>query len=145
MLRKNDIGYSLPTTEIQGIPGTVSGPPINLFLSPGPQHIDAYWQPPVDVGTNTVDYYYVQYKLTSESDDSAYVYLKNTAGTAPKQVTEFTTVPNAPGYDGYVASINNISNGLSYSLRIAAVTRVGLGAWSAPSTSIPGTVPSQIE
>jgi len=145
VLRKNDIGYSLPTTEIQGIPGTVSGPPINLFLSPGPQHIDAYWQPPVDVGTNTVDYYYVQYKLTSESDDSAYVYLKNTAGTAPKQVTEFTTVPNAPGYDGYVASINNISNGLSYSLRIAAVTRVGLGAWSAPSTSIPGTVPSQIE
>ena len=144
VLRINAIGVSSPSSEVSGIPGTVSGPPTNLFLSPGPQHIDAYWQPPVDVGTNTVDYYYVQYKLTAAAD-SEYVYLNNDAGTAPKQVTQFTTVPNAPGYDGYVASIINLSNGLSYSLRIAAVTRVGPGAWSAPSTSTPGTVPSQIE
>ena len=144
VLRRNAIGFSSPSLEISGIPGTVSGPPINLFLSPGPQHIDAYWQPPVDVGTNTVDYYYVQYKLTTASD-SEYVYLNNDAGTAPKQITEFSTIPNAPGYDGYVASIINISNGVSYSLRVAAVTRVGLGAWSAPYTSTPGTVPSQIE
>ena len=144
VLRINAIGVSSPSSEVSGIPGTVSGPPTNLFLSPGPQHIDAYWQPPVDVGTNTVDYYYVQYKLTAAAD-SEYLYLNNDAGTAPKQVTQFTTVPNAPGYDGYVASIINLSNGLSYSLRIAAVTRVGLGAWSAHSTSTPGTVPSQIE
>jgi titin len=144
VFRRNAIGLSSPSSEIMGIPGTVSGPPTNLFLSPGPQHIDAYWQAPVDVGTNDVEYYYIQYKLTSAAD-SEYVYLKNTAGTAPKQITEFSTVPNAPGYDGYVASIINISNGLSYSVRVAAVTRVGLGAWSMPYISIPGTVPSQIE
>jgi uncharacterized protein YjbI with pentapeptide repeats len=144
VLRRNAIGFSSPSSEVSGIPGTVSGPPINLFLSPEPQSTTAYWQPPVDVGTNDVDYYYIQYKLTSAAD-SEYAYLNNTAGTAPKQITEFSTVPNAPGYDGYVATINNITNGLSYSIRIAAVTRVGLGAWSAPSTSIPGTVPSQIE
>jgi len=144
VFRINAIGASLPSVETTGIPGTVSGPPINLFLSPGPTHIDAYWQPPVDVGTNTVDYYYVQYKLSAAAD-SEYVYLKNTAGTAPKQITEFSTVPNAPGYDGYIASITNIINGRSYSVRIAAVTRVGIGAWSTPSISIPGTVPSQIE
>jgi hypothetical protein len=144
VFRRNAIGLSSPSSEIMGIPGTVSGPPTNLFLSPGPRHIDAYWQAPVDVGTNDVEYYYIQYKLTSAAD-SEYVYLKNTAGTAPKQITEFSTVPNAPGYDGYVASIINISNGLSYSVRVAAVTRVGLGAWSMPYISIPGTVPSQIE
>jgi hypothetical protein len=144
VLRRNAIGFSSPSSEISGIPGTVSGPPINLFLSPGPQRIDVYWQPPIDVGTNDVDYYYVQYKLTSAAD-SEYAYLNNIPGTVPKQITEFSTVPNAPGYDGYVATITNIMNGNSYSVRIAAVTRVGLGVWSAPSTSIPGTVPSQIE
>ena len=144
VLRRNAIGFSSPSSEISGIPGTVSGPPTNMFLSPGPQRIDAYWQPPIDVGTNDVEYYYVQYKLTSAAD-SEYAYLNNVAGTTPKQITEFSAVPNAPGYDGYVANINNLTNGLSYSIRIVAVTRVGLGAWCAPSTSIPGTVPSQIE
>ena len=150
VLQQNNIGYSAPSQVITKIPGTVSAPPIGLLLLVGPHRITAYWQPPIDVGTNPVDYYYMQYKTTGASDDS-YIFLTDTPTGPPKQLTEISLKPNPPDYDGYTATIDVASgtgalvNGVQYSVRIAAVTRVGIGAFCVPGIATPGTVPSQIE
>jgi titin len=150
VLQQNAIGYSAPSQVITQIPGTVAAPPIGLFLLVGPHRITAYWQPPVDEGTNPVEYYYLQYKETGSADDG-YIFLKDTPLGPPKQLTDTSTKPNPPDYDGYTATIDVASgigalvNGVEYSVRVAAITRVGVGAYCVPGTAKPGTVPSQIE
>jgi len=151
VLQQNAIGYSAPSQVITQFPGTVAASPIGLFLLVGSHRITAYWQPPVDVGTNDVDYYYLQYKETT-APDSSYIFLKDSQnGTTPKQLVEISVKPNPPDYDGYTATVDIASgtgallNGVQYNVRVAAVSRVGVGAYCIPGVATPGTVPSQIE
>ena len=151
VLQQNIIGYSAPSQAITKIPGTVSAPPIGLLLLVGPHRITAYWQPPTDIGTNSVDYYYLQYKTAADADDGYIFFTDAPPLGPPKELTEISLKPNPPDYDGFTATVEIASgagallNGVQYSVRVAAVTRVGIGAFCVPVIATPGTVPSQIE
>ena len=146
VLRQNVIGYSAPTTSIYAIPGTLATPPAGLFLSVGPHRITAYWQAPISTGTNAVDYYYLQYKRVSDSTAN-YVFLNDAVTGQPKRLTDISLIPNPPGYNGFIAVINDstlLTNGVRYNVRVAAVSQVGVGVYCEPGIAIPGTVPSQV-
>jgi uncharacterized protein YjbI with pentapeptide repeats len=144
--RKNAIGYSPPTSSASVVPGVRAAPPIGLFFSVGPNRITLYWKPPIDTGTNQVLYYYVQYKVATALETS-YEYLKDTPQSDPKQVTSTTIEYDAANTLYYTAGIegaNLLTNGTQYSVRVAAVTMVGIGSYSDPILAIPGTVPAQV-
>jgi hypothetical protein len=89
----------------------------------------------------------LQYKRVIDPDAS-YVFLNDPDTGLPKQITETSLIPNPPNYNGFIAVINDsslLANGVRYSVRVAAVSQVGVGAYCEPSIAIPGTVPSQIE
>ena len=104
-----------------------------------------FWTAPSNTGTNDVTYYYVQYKQFSDPD-TAYEYVKNSGQITPRQygTTDVSLVPNAPGYDAFVANIDGLVNGVEYNVRVAAVTQVGQGQWSTAIQCKPGTVPSKV-
>jgi len=113
---------------------------------PGNTVITLYWTEPTSSGTNDINYYYIQYKKTSDPIQS-YAYVKNTGQTTPKEFTllnNFSKAPNAPGYDAFFGYVEGLTNGISYDVRVAAVTLVGIGQWSEPVSEIPGTVPSKV-
>jgi uncharacterized protein YjbI with pentapeptide repeats len=143
VLQLNAIGSSLPeeSTVVTGVPGVVALAPISLFISLGNARVTVYWVPPPSSGTNDVTYYYVQYKAAS-APDSTYQYVMN--GNAPKEHTDASLVPNPPGYDAFVSRVEGLTNGTQYSVRVSAVTQVGIGEWSEPIQGIPGTVPSKV-
>jgi len=147
VLQFNAIGSSVP--ELSGIteavPGVISLPPTGLFITVGNTRLTLFWTAPTSTGTNDVSYYFVQYKKASDSDN-LYDYVKNPGQTTPKQYTNanVSLVPNAPGYDAFFAIVEGLANGTNYSVRVAAVTQVGLGEWSIPLEGIPGTVPSKV-
>jgi titin len=147
VLQINAIGPSRPelSTIIQAVPGVVSLAPTGLFISIGNARITLFWTTPSNTGTNDASYYYVQYKRSSDPD-TAYEYVKNSGQTIPRQYgsADVSLVPNAPGYDAFVARIDGLVNGTDYSVRVAAITQVGQGAWSSPIQGKPGTVPSKI-
>ena len=146
VLRQNAIGYSAPSASIYAIPGTVATPPSGLFISVGPHRITAYWQAPISTGTNSVDYYYLQYKRVSDPTTS-YVFLIDSDTGQPKRITDVSLIPNPPDYNGYIAVINDsslLANGVSYNVRVAAVSQVGVGVYCEPGIAVPGTVPSQV-
>ena len=144
--RKNAIGYSLPTSSASVVPGVRAAPPIGLVFSVGPSRITLYWKPPIDTGTNQVLYYYVQYKVAT-APETSYEYLKDTPQSDPTQVTS-TTIEydeaNTLYYTAGIEGANLLTNGTQYSVRVAAVTTVGIGAYSDPILAIPGTVPAQV-
>jgi hypothetical protein len=143
----NAIGSSRPdlSTIIEAVPGVTSLAPNGLFISIGNARITLFWTAPANTGTNDVSYYYVQYKRSSDPD-TAYEYVKNIGQTTPRQYgnSDVSLVPNASGYDAFVANIDGLVNGIVYSLRVAAVTQVGLGQWSSSIEGKPGTVPSKV-
>jgi hypothetical protein len=148
VLQFNAIGSSVP--ELSGIteavPGVISLPPTGLFITVGNTRVTVFWTAPISTGTNDVSYYVVQYKKASDSNN-LYEYVKNLGQTTPKQFTKnsnFSLVPNAPGYDAFFGTVEGLVNGTNYSVRVAAVTQVGLGEWSLPIEGIPGTVPSKV-
>ena len=144
--RKNAIGYSPPTSSASVVPGVRAAPPIGLFFSVGPNRITLYWKPPIDTGTNQVLYYYVQYKVAT-APETSYEYLKDTPQSDPKEVTSTTIEYDAANTLYYTAGIegaNLLTNGTQYSVRVAAATMVGIGAYSDPILAIPGTVPAQV-
>jgi hypothetical protein len=147
VLQFNAIGSSVPELSgvIEAVPGVVSLPPVGLFIAVGNNRLTVFWTTPTSTGTNDTSYYYVQYKKTSDSDN-LYEYVKNPGQTTPKEYnsSNFSFVPNAPGYDAFVAVIEGLVNGTSYSVRVAAVTQVGLGQWSSSIEGTPGTVPSKV-
>jgi hypothetical protein len=146
-LRRNAIGYSPPTPySASVVPGVRAAPPIGLFFSVGPNRITLYWKPPIDTGTNQVLYYYVQYKVAT-APETSYDYLKDTPQSDPKEVTSTTVEYDAANTLYYTAGIEGailLTNGTQYSVRVAAVTTVGIGAYSEPILAIPGTVPAQV-
>jgi hypothetical protein len=134
------------STIIQAVPGVTSLAPTGLFISIGNARVTLFWTAPANTGTNDVSYYYVQYKRSSDPD-TAYQYVKNSIQQpTPRQYgsTDVSLVPNAPGYDAFVARIDGLVNGTDYSVRVAAVTQVGQGEWSSPVEGKPGTVPSKV-
>jgi hypothetical protein len=148
VLQVNAIGQSSLETSpiVEGVPGIVSLAPTKLLALPGNTVITLYWTPPTSSGTNDINYYYIQYKKTSDPIQS-YAYVKNTGQTTPKEFTllnNFSTAPNAPGYDAFFGNVEGLTNGVSYDVRVAAVTQVGIGQWSDPVSEIPGTVPSKV-
>jgi len=147
VLQFNAIGSSNPELSgvIEAVPGVVSLPPTGLFITVGNTRLTVFWTAPTSTGTNDVSYYYVQYKKASEPDN-LYEYVKNPGQTTPKQYnsSNISLVPNAPGYDAFFAVVEGLVNGTNYSVRVAAVTQVGLGQWSSPQEGIPGTVPSKV-
>jgi uncharacterized protein YjbI with pentapeptide repeats len=148
VMQINAIGSSLPALSrvIQAVPGVVSLAPTGLFISIGNARVTLFWTAPANTGTNDVSYYYVQYKRTSDPD-TAYEYVKNSVQQpTPRQYgsADVSLVPNAPGYDAFVARIDGLINGTDYSVRVAAVTQVGQGEWSSSVQGKPGTVPSKV-
>ena len=148
VLQVNAIGQSSPETSpiVEGVPGIVSLAPTKLLALPGNTVITLYWTQPTSSGTNDINYYYIQYKKTSDPIQS-YAYVKNTGQTTPKEFTllnNFSKAPNAPGYDAFFGNVEGLINGISYDVRVAAVTQVGIGQWSEPVSEIPGTVPSKV-
>ena len=147
VLQFNAIGSSDPELSgvIEAVPGVISLPPTGLFITVGNTRLTVFWTAPTSTGTNDTSYYYIQYKKSSDSD-SLYEYVKNPGQTTPKQYnsSNFSLVPNAPGYDAFFAVVEGLVNGTNYSVRVAAVTQVGLGQWSSPQEGIPGTVPSKV-
>ena len=140
------IGSSDPGSSavVEGIPGVVALAPVSLFLSLGNTRVTVYWTAPASSGTNDVRYYYVQYKASS-APDSAYRYVMTVlGGTIPKQHTDVSLVPNPPGYDAFVSRVEGLTNGTQYSVRVSAVTQVGIGQWSDVIQGVPGTVPSKV-
>jgi hypothetical protein len=147
VMQINAIGSSRPDLSriIEAVPGVTSLAPNGLFISIGNARITLFWTAPANTGTNDVNYYYVQYKRSSDPD-TAYEYVKNIGQTTPRQYgnSDMSLVPNASGYDAFVANIDGLVNGIVYSLRVAAVTQVGLGQWSSSIEGKPGTVPSKV-
>jgi len=147
VLQVNAIGPSSTqiTPVVEGVPGILSLAPTKLLAIPGNTRITIYWVEPTSSGTNDISYYYIQYKPTS-SPVQSYVYVNNTGQTTPKQFTrsDFSIVPNAPGYDAFVGIVDGLTNGTLYDVRVAAVTQVGIGQWSDPVSETPGTVPSKV-
>ena len=147
VMQINAIGSSRPdlSTIIEAVPGVTSLAPNKLFISIGNAMVTLFWTAPSNTGTNDVTYYYVQYKQFSDPD-TAYEYVKNSGQITPRQygTTDVSLVPNAPGYDAFVANIDGLVNGVEYNVRVAAVTQVGQGQWSTAIQCKPGTVPSKV-
>jgi hypothetical protein len=124
----NAIGSSRTdlSTVIQAVPGVVSLAPTGLFISIGNARVTLFWTAPANIGTNDVSYYYVQYKRSSDPD-TAYEYVKNSGQTTPRQYgnSDVSLVPNAPGYDAFVARIDGLVNGTDYSIRVARLPKSG--------------------
>ena len=123
---KTEVATSATATEITGgpaVPHTLPSAPVLNTPTFGEGLIGITWSAPDDGGKPILDYV-VQRKLASQAEWSTFA-----DGTSAETSAEIT----------------DVTNGVSYVVRVAAVNEKGQGPWSAESTSVvPGAVPDEI-
>ena len=120
------VATSATATEISdgpAVPYTLPSAPILNTPTFGEGSIGITWSAP-DNGGRPISDYVVQRKLASQAEWSTFA-----DGTSAETSAEIT----------------DVTNGVSYVVRVAAVNQRGQGPWSAESTSVvPGAVPDEI-
>ena len=97
---------------------TVPGVPTSLALTPGNGQVSLSWTAPAADGYTPITDYSVQYKSGS------------------------SWIPFIDGVStGTTAIVSGLTNGTTYSFRVAAVNARGTGEFTATQTSVPATVP----
>ncbi len=123
---KTAVATSATATEITdgpAVPHTLPSAPVLNTPTFGEGLIGITWSAPDDGGKPILDYV-VQRKLASQAEWSTFA-----DGTSAETSAEIT----------------NVTNGVSYVVRVAAVNEKGQGPWSVESTSVvPGAVPDEI-
>ena len=94
---------------------SVPGAPTGLTLTPSVGALTASWTAPTNDGGSAITGYKVQWE--------------SAASPVPSEVTTTATSYNIIG----------LTNGTTYTTRVAAVNAQGTGAWSADATAVPGT------
>ena len=120
----NAQGTGAWSAEVTGIPATggtrqVPSAPTGMTLTVGDRALTANWNASADDGGSVITSYKVQWKSGAESWDS----------TTREAVTTTTA-----------HRITGLTNGIAYTVRVAAVNAQGTGAWSAEVTGIPATL-----
>ncbi len=101
-------------------PKTVPGEVVNLEASGEAGQISIQWQVPLSDGNSAITDYVIQYKV-----GSSYVPFVDGVSTATNAV------------------ITGLVNGTVYLVRVAAKNAIGQGAFAAPVSATPATVPGQ--
>ena len=96
--------------------GQVPGAPTGLTLTAGAGALTGNWTAPANAGGSVITSYRVQWKSGVESWDST-----------TREASSTTTAHRITG----------LTNGTTYTVRVAAVNAQGTGAWSAEATGIP--------
>ena len=120
----NAQGTGAWSAEATGIPvmggaGQVPGAPTGLTLTAGAGALTGNWTAPANAGGSVITSYRVQWKSGVESWDST-----------TREASSTTTAHRITG----------LTNGTTYTVRVAAVNAQGTGAWSAEATGIPVTL-----
>ena len=110
--------WSAEATAAPAQPVTVPDAPTGLTLTAADGALAASWAAPANDGGSAVTGYRVQWRSGGEDWDSA-----------TREATSATT-----SYD-----ITGLTNGATYTVRVAAVNAQGTGAWSDEATGMPGT------
>lgn len=97
------------------VPATVPGVPMNLAAVAGNGRVFLRWSAPLSNGGGTISGYVVQYSTDRGSSWT-------NASTTPAGVTS--------------ASITGLTNRTTYVFRVAAVNRVGTGAYTSPTAPV---------
>lgn len=92
--------------------------PTNLVATPSSTQVSLTWQAPVNTGNGAITDYVVQYKV-----GSSWVPLVDGTST------------------NTFAIVTGLTNGTTYSFKVAAVNSAGQGAYSTSVDSVPATVP----
>ena len=95
--------------------------PINLAATPSSTQVSLTWQAPVNNGNGAITDYVVQYKV-----GSSWVPLVDGTST------------------NTFAIVTGLTNGTTYSFKVAAVNSAGQGAYSTSVDSVPATVPGAV-
>ena len=99
-------------------PATVPGAPTGLMLAPGDAALAGSWTAPANDGGSAITGYKVQWRSGGEDWDPT---TRETSTT----MTEHR--------------ISGLTNGVNYTVRVAAVNALGTGAWSTEAAGMPGT------
>ena len=97
---------------------TVPEAPTGLMLTAGDGVLGASWTTPTNDGGSTITGYKVQWRSGDEDWNPE-----------TREITSTTTS----------GEITGLTNGETYTVRVAAVNEAGTGAWSAEATAIPVT------
>lgn len=111
----NALGTSPPSAPSGPVTptGPLAGPPTNVSAVPGDSAAFVSWTPPVDTGGEAITGYQITPVLQ---------------GTSQQPIPVSGSTPNA--------IVTGLNNGVSYTFMVAAVTRWGPGANSAPSNPV---------
>ena len=116
----NEERLTSAATNTVAAAATVPGQPEHLNVSPHDEDaLDLYWEAPASDGGSPITGYKVQWKEAADSWD------------APEHVSEETVT-------GTTRTINGLTEGVEYAVRVMATNEVGEGPASAEKTGIPG-------
>jgi len=133
-------GYKVTAPAVVGSPGV----PRNLRITTHVAGFNATWDAPLQTGAGTISDYALQWRLDS-ANQSAWNSVDNSSQAS---ATERSAAADAwqTMYRGSVnpqdtATQKALVRGSTYQVRIAAVSTIGIGQWSAESPLVPGVLP----
>ena len=115
----NEVGTGATSEPVEGTPATRPGPPQSVSATRGDGSLDVIWAEPAESGGLPVTGYRVQWRSGDQSFSAA---------------RELEAAGNS-------ATVPGLASGTAYWVRVAAVTEVGAGAWSAEATDTPASLP----
>ena len=119
ILAENDVGVSVPSDVLNAIPATVPSNPTNLSATAGNTEVSLSWTAPLSTGGSPITDYLVEFSAD--------------AGDTWNTFADGTSTATA-------ATVDNLTNGQSYTFRVSTTNSVGTGISSDSVTSIPATV-----
>jgi titin len=118
----NPAGNGVASSTATATPGTTSTAPTAVTVTAGDQLLNVSWTAPASTGGAAISGYRVQ--------------VSTDAG-----VTWTTAIANTSSA-GTTATVGGLTNGVTYQVRVAAITVNGVGADSTPGSGVPRGVPS---
>ncbi|MBT0774216.1 fibronectin type III domain-containing protein [Kineosporia sp. J2-2] len=113
------VGTGTYTATATATPQTTPDTPTGLNLAGGNGTLDVTWSAPTGTGGSAITDYVVQYKLASASSWSTFTHDPSTT---------------------LKAKLTGLTNGSSYTVRVAAVNAQGTGAYSTSATGAPAAM-----
>lgn len=110
---KNSAGTGSASTPVTATPATLPGAPATISSYGGPERVTATWTAPANDGGSVITGYRVQYKLLSASQ---WIDLRDTTDT--------------------LTSVTGLTANTQYSVRVAAINAVGLGAYATTAARV---------